>query len=324
MPFAPSRTAARLAERFGPAQLAGIETGLAEIARRYLDRLPAQRRAELVLHRPTLDFDSSDVEVYGRKKRGVAYTYEGRRAGRPLLASWARTGLTLAADLLAGNQDPRPHVVGLLRRALRVLPGAVCAPPRVRADSGFFSAAFADAAVAASSYAPAGFSPGTYTIAWRVTVPAEEISADPCSRRRRTIPKGQLALVLKGVADHAWAVSFLVTNLPADEPEGIVAIEHWFRGRADVATAENPRGPVRASTARTRSSGKDCHTHRQRSVVRNSQPCRQRRWPAVPRRGRGRACSPRRRRASGTARGPGRCRRGSPPRCGSPNRRRPC
>jgi hypothetical protein len=31
-----------------------------------------------------------------RKKRGVACTYEGKRAGRPLLASWARTGLVLA------------------------------------------------------------------------------------------------------------------------------------------------------------------------------------------------------------------------------------
>jgi hypothetical protein len=272
VPFAPSRTAARLAERFGPAQLAGIETGLAVVARRYLDRLPAQRRAELVVRRPTLDFDSTDVEVYGRRKRGVAYTYEGKRAGRPLLASWARTGLTLAADLLAGDQDPRPHVVGLLHRALAVLPDAVCAPPLVRGDSGFFSGAFAVAAdadfaiaaprsqalwrayaaipadtwsdardmrgaqVTATSYAPAGWPPGTYTIVRRVKVPAQEISTDPRSRRRRTIPAGQLALVLGGVADHAWAVSFLVTNIPAAQPEGIVAVEYWFRGRADIET----------------------------------------------------------------------------------------
>jgi len=56
----------------------------------------------LVTARPTLDLDSSDVEVFGRKKRGAAYTYEGKKAGRPLLASWARTGLVLAADLLVG------------------------------------------------------------------------------------------------------------------------------------------------------------------------------------------------------------------------------
>jgi len=69
-----------------------------------------------------------------------------------------------------------------------------------------------------------------------VKVPAAEISADPRSRRRRTIPKDQLTLALEGVADHAWAVSFIVTNIPADEPAGIVAVEHWFRGRADIET----------------------------------------------------------------------------------------
>ncbi|MCM3920644.1 transposase [Frankia sp. AiPs1] len=92
------------------------------------------------------------------------------------------------------------------------------------------------AQVTAVGYAPAGWPPGTYTIIRRVRVPAEEISGDPRSRRRRTIPKGQLALALEGVADHAWAVSFIVTNIPADDGAGIVAVEHWFRGRADIET----------------------------------------------------------------------------------------
>jgi hypothetical protein len=275
VPFAPSRSAARLAERFGPGQLAGIEAGLATVAERAMGFLPAQRRADLVTHRPTLDCDATDVEVYGRQKRGVAYTHDGKKAGRPLLISWARTGLTLAAELLTGNQDPRPFVVDLLLRALAVLPDAVCAPPRLRCDSGFFSADFMRAAaaarcdfaiaaprnaalwrayaaigedrwadardmrgaqVAACDYAPAGAPPGTYTIVRRVKVSAGEVSADPRSRRRRTIPKGQLSLMLEGVADHGWAVSFVVTNVPADEPEGVVAVEHWFRGRADVET----------------------------------------------------------------------------------------
>ncbi|OHV59937.1 transposase [Pseudofrankia sp. BMG5.36] len=275
VPFAPSRTAARLAGRFRPAAWAGIEAAVGVLASRWLARLPAQRRSELVRGRPTIDLDSSDVEVYGRKKRGVAYTYEGRRASRPLLASWARTGLVLAADLLSGDEDVRPRCAGLLARALANLPAAVCAPPLVRADSGFFTGELARAAVAAGAdfaiaaprntalwrayaavpeaartdardmrgaqvaavgYTPAGWPPGTYTIIRRVKVPAAEISADPRSRRRRTIPKGQLALALEGVADHAWAVSFLVTNIPADEPDGIVALEHWFRGRADIET----------------------------------------------------------------------------------------
>ncbi|SNQ49786.1 hypothetical protein FRACA_3730001 [Frankia canadensis] len=275
VPFAPSRTAARLAGRFGLAQLAGVEGAVGVLASRWLARLPAQRRAELVTGRPTIDLDSSDVEVFGRKKRGVAYTYEGKKAGRPLLASWARAGLVLAADLLAGDQDVRPRAAGLLARALSNLPAAVCAPPLLRADSGFFTGELARAAVAAgvdfaiaaprnsalwrayaaveenawtdardmtgaqvaaSSSAPAGWPPGTYTVIRRVKVPAGEISADPRSRRRRTIPKDQLTLALDGVVDHAWAVSFIVTNIPANDPDGIVAVEHWFRGRADIET----------------------------------------------------------------------------------------
>ncbi|MBX6388995.1 MAG: transposase [Frankia sp.] len=275
VPFAPSRTAARLSARSGPAQLAGVEATVGVLAARWLARLPAQRRAELVTGRPTLDLDSSDIEVFGRRKRGVACTYEGKKAGRPLLASWARTGLVLAADLLAGNDDVRPRAAGLLARALSNLPAALCAPPLLRADSGFFTGELARAAVAAgvdfaiaaprnsalwrayaaiedktwadardmagaqgatSGYAPAGWPPGTYTVIRRVKVPAGEISTDPRARRRRTIPKDQLTLALEGIADHAWAVSFIATNIPANDGADIVALEHWFRGRADIET----------------------------------------------------------------------------------------
>jgi hypothetical protein len=90
------------------------------------------------------------------------------------------------------------------------------------------------AQVAATGYAPAGWPPATYTTIRRVKVPAAEISADPRSRRRRTIPKDQLTLALDGVVDHAWAVSFIVTNIPADDGDGVIAVEHWFRGRAEA------------------------------------------------------------------------------------------
>ncbi|MCK9930718.1 transposase [Frankia sp. Mgl5] len=148
VPFAPSRTAARLSARFGPAAVGGIEATVGVLASRWLDRLPAQRRAELVTG-PTLDLDSSDVEVFGFLKRGVARTYEEKKAGRPLLASWARTGLVLAADLLAGDDDVRPRAAGLLTRALANLPVAVRARPLLRADSGFFTGDLARTAVAA-------------------------------------------------------------------------------------------------------------------------------------------------------------------------------
>lgn len=268
-----STTAGALGRRFGPAQQAGVEHGLAAVTARWLGLLPARLRSPLVLRSPTIDLDSTEVEVYGRTKAGVAYNYLGQRAGRPHLASWAEAGIPLAADLLAGDQDVRPRCADLLARAVAALPGAVCARPRVRADAGYFTAELAWAAqhlgvdyavaakrnsafwrelaavpadawssargmhgaqVAVIDYAPAGWPPDAYTIVRRVRVDAADISADGRSRRRRTIAKDQLALALGGEADHAWAVSFIVTNLPTTTPADVVAVESWFRGRTAI------------------------------------------------------------------------------------------
>ena len=62
------------------------------------------------------------MEVYGRKKRGVAYNYQGQRVGRPHVAAWAKTETVLAADLGDGTDDPRATAPDLLRRALASLP----------------------------------------------------------------------------------------------------------------------------------------------------------------------------------------------------------
>jgi hypothetical protein len=85
-----------------------------------------------------IDLDTTEVEVYGRKKRGVAYNYQGQRCGRPQVASWAELEVTLAADLLAGDQDPRPGAPVLLRRALAGLPAGV-GEVTLRADGGYFA-----------------------------------------------------------------------------------------------------------------------------------------------------------------------------------------
>jgi hypothetical protein len=107
-PVAASTTAAGLASRFGPAQRAGIETGLRQVYDRWLARLPAAVRAPLVLRDPTIDLDASDIEVYGASKQNVGWNYAGLRCGRVHLASWAQAELPLAADLIAGNDDVRP------------------------------------------------------------------------------------------------------------------------------------------------------------------------------------------------------------------------
>ncbi|MGC4190552.1 MAG: IS1380 family transposase [Thermomicrobiales bacterium] len=281
-PLLASTTAAGLARRFGPEHLAGVESALADLAQRAVALLPAERKTALSA-KATIDLDSTDVEVYGSKKEGVACNYRGQRSGRPHLATWAEAGLTVAADLLAGNDDVRPRAADMLRRALAGIPESIREKARAgdrlrtRVDAGYFTADLAIAAVAegcdfaiaakrntamwrayasieagawvdavgmagaqvaAVDYAPAGWPDGTYTIVRRVRVDAEQVSADPRSRRRRTIDKAQLELVLEGTATHAYAVSFIVTNIPTfektEQGETVRDVEAWFRKRTDI------------------------------------------------------------------------------------------
>ena len=154
VPGLASTTAAGLARRFGPEHLAGVEAAIADLVERSVDLLPIERRIGLGA-RVTVDLDSTDVEVYGVKKQGVAYNYQGQRVGRPHLATWAEAGLTTAADLLAGNDDVRPRAADMLVRALAGIPVSVRAAAaaadrlRTRADAGYFTAELAEAAVEA-------------------------------------------------------------------------------------------------------------------------------------------------------------------------------
>ena len=124
VPGLASTTAAALARRVTPAQWQAVETGLAAVTGRMLNLLPAGRAAALAGGPVTIDLDTTDVEVYGRKKRGVAYNHQGQRVGRPHVAAWAETEIVLAADLGDGTDDPRATAPGLLRRALGCLPAA--------------------------------------------------------------------------------------------------------------------------------------------------------------------------------------------------------
>ena len=114
---------------------------------RVLSLLPAERAAALAGGPVTIDLDTTDVEVYGRKKRGVAYNHQGQRVGRPHVAAWAETENVLAADLGDGTDDPRATAPDLLRRALAALPPRARRSGRVamRADAGYFAGALARA-----------------------------------------------------------------------------------------------------------------------------------------------------------------------------------
>jgi hypothetical protein len=111
-------TACQLARRFRRSHLRAAEAAFAGCA----NAVDAQlgRRVDAAV---TLDFDSSQVEVYGRRKPGAAVNYQGQLAYQPLLCSWAQRGRMLATELLSGSdstrgQEPR-QLLG------RVLDGSV-------------------------------------------------------------------------------------------------------------------------------------------------------------------------------------------------------
>ncbi len=148
VPGLASTTAAGLARRITPAQWRAVESGLAAVTSRMLSLLPAPRAAALTRGPVTIDLDTTDVEVYGRKKRGVAYNHQGQRVGRPHVATWSETETVLAADLGDGTDDPRATAPDLLRRALAALPQRARQSGRVamRADAGYFAGQLARAA----------------------------------------------------------------------------------------------------------------------------------------------------------------------------------
>ena len=78
------------------------------------------------------------MEVYGAKKRGVAYNHQGQRVGRPHVATWSEMETCLAAGLFSGDDDVRASAPDMLVRALAALPGGVRGGRvRLRADTGF-------------------------------------------------------------------------------------------------------------------------------------------------------------------------------------------
>jgi Transposase DDE domain group 1 len=258
-------TAMQLARRFRPSHLRAAEGALAGAGDR-LDRELGRDVAEPV----TLDFDSTLVEVYGRRKPGASRAHTGQLAYQPLLGVWAERGRVLAGELLSGADSTRADdTLALVRRALALLP-AGHGPVAARFDAGFYrtellrmlrrkgvsfsisvprSAAmwraleridesdwvpaidFGDAEVAETDYAPDGWEAEPLRlVVRRVAFAAEGLASDPRARRRRSIPKEQLSLVGSGEATTAYGYSFCLSDMPG-EPE---LVEHHHRARAQI------------------------------------------------------------------------------------------
>jgi hypothetical protein len=273
-PVPPATTAATLAQRFGQGEREGIERACAQLTRRALAQLPVAERAKVLSGPVTIDLDAKDIEVYSTRKEQVIRSYKGEIAGRVHGAHWAQAGVAVVADLGDGRTDGRTRAPDQIDRAVDAVRAAGASGQVLfQGDSGYFSgtvakkivargglfrlgvprgnalwravalvheddwidaAEYEGAQVALLGYAPADWPEGTKVIARRVRYDAEQLSADPRSRRSRTVGQDQLALVLDGIADQAYAYSFIATNEELDLDEEIAAAEWAFRRRTKI------------------------------------------------------------------------------------------
>jgi hypothetical protein len=94
----------------------------------------------------------------------------------------------------------------------------------------------ASAQVAVADYRPDWWPASTSLLIRRARLDPGQVSADPRSRRRRTLHPGQRALPIAGL-EHAGAIygySFILTNLDVATPDKAAAVEHWYRHRTTV------------------------------------------------------------------------------------------
>jgi Transposase DDE domain group 1 len=231
-------------------------------------------RARILSGPVTIDLDAKDIEVFSTRKEQVIRSYKGEIAGRVHAAHCAQAGAVLVADLLDGRSDGRTHAPDQIDRAVdavraagatgRILFQGDCgyyagkvaekivshgglfrlgmprgtalwrAVAAVHEDDWIDAVDYPGAQVALLDYAPADWPDGTRVVARRVRYDADQLSADPRSRRSRTVGKDQRALVLDGIADTAYAYSFIATNENLDLDEEIAQAEWEFRRRTKV------------------------------------------------------------------------------------------
>jgi hypothetical protein len=92
------------------------------------------------------------------------------------------------------------------------------------------------AQVAVAQYCPDWWPADTRLLIRRVRLDPAQVSADPRSRRRRTLHPDQRALPIPelALAGAIYAYSFILTNLDVTAPGTGAAMEHWHRHRTTV------------------------------------------------------------------------------------------
>ena len=238
VPGLASTTAAGLARRFTPAQWQAVEPALAAVTGRMLSLLPASGSRRWPKARSPSTWTPPTWRSTGPRSAAWPITIRAS-VGLPHVAAWAETEAVLAADLGDGTDDPRATAPDLLRRALACPAAAgtgfgaggharlrgvlrrAARPRRARAHIGFAIGAADRAAVAAAGRhrrrrlarrhrdGRAQVAVAEYCPDWCREHPAADppgapgpaqVSADPRSRRRRTLHPDQRALPIPELA----------------------------------------------------------------------------------------------------------------------------
>ena len=226
--------------------------------------LPAERAAAPAKARSRSTWTPPTWRYTAARSAGWPITTRGS-GWLPDVASWAETEIVLAADLGDGPMTrARPRrgccaaVVAAPRRAWASAGGAartraICratgpGPPRrahqlrdrrqadraaVRPPADIADDAWHDAIdmdvvqVAVAEYCPDWWPASTRLLIRRVLLDPAQVSADPRSRRRRTLHPDQRALPIPELAGAGaiYAYSFILTNLDVTAPDKAVAAE---------------------------------------------------------------------------------------------------
>ncbi|MCA1701091.1 MAG: IS1380 family transposase, partial [Actinobacteria bacterium] len=261
-------TALQLAKRFRRSHIGAAERALARAGRAF-DRALGRDPAEPV----TVDLDATQVEVFGRRKRGARRSRHGSVSYAPHVAFWAQRGRPLCTELVAGNKErlSGSEAARIAKRALALLPAGhgevsfridsayyalellsqlrakrarfTVSVPRTEAmwraleripDFAWAEAQEMDGAeVAETSYTPTGWEHEPLRLIVRRVRFSRAQIASQSSRRRRTIHPEQLQLCLDGKQGHCFGYSFILTDIPSDE-RSARQVEHFHRHRAQI------------------------------------------------------------------------------------------
>jgi hypothetical protein len=108
-----------------------------------------------------------------------------------------------------------------------------------------------NAQVAVAQYCPDWWPADTRLLIRRVLLDPAQVSADPRSRRRRTLHPDQRSLPFPELAQQPaiYAYSFILTSLDVSSPARAAAAEHWYRHRTTVETGKPQCCHSRGSSA---------------------------------------------------------------------------